>query len=108
MSNNIRGDEPKAAQLDREIKVGERWLIIIGIATVLINTSIAWIYWGQLGEMRKATEAARKGADAAKSAAETATNALVLQNRPWVKIKHRIITPLTFNIGGRPVASRSR
>jgi hypothetical protein len=39
----------------------------------------------------------RKAADAAKRAAETAASSLVLAERPWVKIKHRIFQPLTFN-----------
>jgi hypothetical protein len=40
----------------------------------------------------------RDSADAAKSAAKTASESLLLQNRPWVKIRHRISSPLTFAI----------
>lgn len=40
----------------------------------------------------------KKAADAAESAANTANNALALANRPWIKIKHRIVQPLTFNV----------
>jgi len=40
-------------------------------------------------------------AEAARNAAKTAADQLVLGERPWVKIKHRIVTPLTFDIGGR-------
>lgn len=40
-------------------------------------------------------------AQAASSAAKTASDQLVLGERPWVKIKHRIISPLTFDVGGR-------
>ena len=40
----------------------------------------------------------RDSAQAAKSAAQTASDGLMLQNRPWVKIKHRIISPLTFTV----------
>jgi hypothetical protein len=41
-----------------------------------------------------------KSANAAKSAAETARDTLVLAERPWIKIKHRIVKPLTFNVPG--------
>ena len=41
----------------------------------------------------------KDSAEAAKSAAKTASDTLMLQNRPWVKIKHRIIAPLTFAAG---------
>jgi hypothetical protein len=44
-------------KIAKEIKSGERWLIGIGIAALLINTIIASIYIGQLTEMRKATHA---------------------------------------------------
>lgn len=42
----------------------------------------------------------KKAADAAKSAADTAHNALILNQRPWIKIKHRIVKPLRFNFVG--------
>src|ERR1700674_5619813 len=42
-----------------------------------------------------------KAAEAAKSASETAHDTLIATERPWVKIKQRIISPLTFNVGGR-------
>jgi hypothetical protein len=38
---------------------------------------------------------------------DASTKALMIQERPWVKISHRITSPLTFDIGGRqagPVA----
>lgn len=37
--------------IERDIRGGEKWLIGIGIATVLINSVIALIYWGQLRRM---------------------------------------------------------
>ena len=48
----------------------------------------------------------KEAADAAKSAATTAANQLVLGERPWVKIKHGIVSPLTFDIvrNGGPMA----
>ena len=42
----------------------------------------------------------KKAADAAKSAADTAASQLVLTERPWIKITHRIVTPLTFDVPG--------
>jgi len=56
---------------------------------------------GQLAEMARQYPKLEESADAAKSDAETAAAGLVLGQRPWVKIKHRIVSPLTFNIGGR-------
>lgn len=63
-------ENPITVKLEEDIKVGERWLIGIGIASILINILIAWIYWGQLGEMRKATQATQ---DAVKVARDTLT-----------------------------------
>jgi hypothetical protein len=40
----------------------------------------------------------KMSAIAAKSAADTAAANLVLGQRPWVKIKPRIVQPLTFNV----------
>ncbi|HEY2118008.1 MAG TPA: hypothetical protein VGH37_02385 [Candidatus Acidoferrum sp.] len=42
----------------------------------------------------------KKNADAAKRAADTADKSLVNTQRPWVKIKHRIVKSLTFNVAG--------
>lgn len=44
---------------------------------------------------------ARVAAQAATSAAKTASDQLVLGERTWIKIKHRIVSPLRFNVGGR-------
>ncbi len=54
-------------------------------------------------------KAAGVGAQAASSAAKTASDQLVLAERPWVKIKHRIVSPLTFNVmrNAGPVAIMS-
>jgi hypothetical protein len=45
-------------------------------------------------------------ANAAKSAAQIASNQLILGERPWLKIKHRIVGPLTFDVerNGGPAA----
>jgi hypothetical protein len=64
---NDNGDE--AEQL-REIKAGERILIGIGIATILVNLGIWHTYSGQLDQMRIATEAATRAANAASDSLE--------------------------------------
>src|SRR5712692_4579782 len=68
------GDTTK--QLEKDIRSGERWLIGINAGLILTNLLIAWIYYGQLRQMRTATEKAGISADAAKSAACTAAQAL--------------------------------
>lgn len=56
----------RASRLAKGATNGERWLIGIGIATLLINSAIALIYFGQLKEMRKATDAATVASQTAK------------------------------------------
>lgn len=63
------GNENSTIEL---IRTGEYWLIGINAAAVILNIIIALIYYGQLGEMRKATRASEKAATAAASAALTA------------------------------------
>lgn len=58
-------NEPIALRLEEEIRGGERWLIGLGILTLLMNSLIALIYWGQLQEMRKATNATQDAVDVA-------------------------------------------
>ena len=69
-------DKEATTKLEQDIRTGERWLIGIGIATVIINTVIAVIYWRQLSEMRKTAEAAIRSADVAKQAADIANQTL--------------------------------
>jgi len=75
-------------------------LAVIGIIAICIYVGQLRVYQSQLNEMIKATKAAQKSAD-------TAAESLVLQQRPWVKIKHRILRPLTFGTEAwkGPVAS---
>jgi Sec-independent protein translocase protein TatA len=54
---SVNQKETNTETLEKDIKRGEWWLIRVGIATLLINSVIAFIYWGQLKEMRKATRA---------------------------------------------------
>src|SRR5437879_5870544 len=48
-----------------------------------------------------------KAANAARDSANTARDYLVVSERPWVKIKHRIVKPLTFDTPAQngPVAN---
>jgi len=48
--------EQNPNQVERDIRTGEKWLVGIGIVSVLVNFFIAWIYLGQLHQMRTATE----------------------------------------------------
>jgi len=87
------GSEDKnnqAIKLEQDIRNGERWLIGIGTAGVVLSVVIALIYFGQLREMRKATRASAKAADAAVSAANIARDTLQEtrnEQRPWVVVK---------------------
>lgn len=67
-NNRTRNNESDTAELAREIRGGEKWLIGIGVATILVNILLACIYFGQLKEMRKATQATR---DAVRVASRT-------------------------------------
>ena len=49
-------DNPRTAELARGIKSGEKWLIGLGILTLAVNTSIAFIYIDQLKAMQRANE----------------------------------------------------
>lgn len=63
-------DQTAFINIEKDIKSGEKWLIGIGIATILVNVIIACIYYGQLKEMRKATQATT---DAVRVARDTLT-----------------------------------
>ena len=60
----------ESKNLEKDIRTGERWLVGIGIATVLVNIGIGSIYYGQLKQMRIATEASTKAANLASDAFE--------------------------------------
>jgi hypothetical protein len=45
-------------KLVKDIRSGEAWIIGIGVVTLVVNVAIALIYYGQLVEMRKSTDAA--------------------------------------------------
>jgi hypothetical protein len=56
---NSSVDDKTAAEL-RQIRHGERWLIGVGAAAVVMNIVIGFIYYGQLAQMRTATETSTK------------------------------------------------
>jgi hypothetical protein len=89
-----------ADTLAEDLRIGERWIIGIGIATLVINTVIAVIYWQQLGQMKEATKAAVISAEAAMNALrgtsqslDIANTALRLDKRAWVGVS----PPATLN-----------
>src|SRR5271157_2841616 len=73
---NSSDKQNETAKLERDIRAGERWLIGIGVASVVISTVIALIYHGQLRQMRKATEATGVAATAAQKSSDTAEKTL--------------------------------
>jgi hypothetical protein len=83
-----------------EIKKGERCLIWIGIASVVVNFLIGLIYLGQLKEMVKATKASTDAAKAATDSVKVANdtlaasqNAMLLDQRAWVGLTElKIVT----------------
>jgi hypothetical protein len=66
--NHSPNKELTTEKVGGNIKSAEKWPIRISVATLLINTFIGLIYFGQLREMRKATDAATQ---ASKTAAAT-------------------------------------
>jgi Sec-independent protein translocase protein TatA len=96
--NAAAEEESTVANLEQNIRTGERWLIGIGIATVIVNTVIALIYWGQLSEMRKATKAAGDSAKAAKSAADTAASSLESAQNSFKQEQRAYLWASSFNI----------
>jgi hypothetical protein len=89
---------PETDQVDsRRTRVERRWLgratAVLEVLTLVAVVCYAWEAHRQSRQMKDAS-------DAAKSAAETAASQLVLTQRPWIKITHRILSPLTFNVPG--------
>lgn len=57
-------------ELAREFRIAEKWQIGTSIGLAVIGLLALIIYYGQLREMRKATEATKIAADAAKQSAD--------------------------------------
>lgn len=66
---------------------------LCAVMLVIITGFYTYFAAGQLHKMRRATQAA-EGAN------KIAHDALVLSQRPWIKIKHRIVKPLNFEFVG--------
>jgi hypothetical protein len=113
-SNYLTHNEENATvKLQQDIKTGEKWLIGINLALLVANIVIASIYYGQLSQMKKATEATKIAANAAKDsadlqrtiiegtqAAEVMPNALDLNDRNFLKVS-------VENVGGVASATSS-
>jgi hypothetical protein len=67
---STNAEEDDARKFKEDVRSGEKWLIGIGVASVLVNLIIAYFYFGQLTEMRVATEASTKAASLASDALE--------------------------------------
>ncbi|MGA8030116.1 MAG: hypothetical protein WB992_23460 [Bryobacteraceae bacterium] len=93
--------QESAIKLEQDLRDGERWLISIGVASVLVNLLIAWIYYGQLGEMRKSTKAATDAVVAAQQSGQSARDA-IRQARDQFKDEQRPYLWLTNNGFGNP------
>ncbi len=89
--HNSDDNENSTVQPRKYITGGERWFIGIGIATVLINTGIALIYWSQLKQMRIATEASTQ-------AVHLASKTLKVSQRPWIAVRGFEITETSFHV----------
>jgi hypothetical protein len=72
----------------------KHWLDYMAFGMELLGLIVLCVYAAYTIKIYGAND---KSATAAKSAADTAHAALVLSNRPWIKIKHRIVSPLNFD-----------
>jgi len=77
-------DENGGTNLERDIRDAEGWLIGIGVATVIVNLLIASIYYGQLSQMRKATEASTNAVHLAQDSFEISSENFDRQMRQMV------------------------
>jgi hypothetical protein len=78
-----QNEETPATKLERDIKTGEICLIVINGLLLITSIVIAFIYNGQLKEMRKATRASEKSANAAATASDTAARTLISQQKSF-------------------------
>src|SRR5215813_12587179 len=85
------------AQLERDIRTGERWLIGINGFTALMSLVIALIYYGQLCQMQKATKATQMAAEAAKQSADLSRKQMEGVSAAIVEMPHGF--SITFPIG---------
>jgi hypothetical protein len=85
-------------KLFEKLYLGSHYLLVL-VAIVASAAAIRSLYIlrGTLTATKHAAEAAKDQASAAKTQAQAAQQALVLSERPWIKIRHRIVQPLTFH-----------
>jgi hypothetical protein len=65
-------DQTETTKFQNQIRNGEWALVIVGALTILVNIVIAYIYYGQLQQMRIATQASTRSAQLAADADEMA------------------------------------
>jgi hypothetical protein len=82
----------------------DRWKLGVEILTfvvVLAYTVVAYHQWKTAIDATRATQttaiAAKTQGDSALLSAQIAQQQLMLSERPWIKIKHLIVKPLTFD-----------
>jgi hypothetical protein len=63
-------DQPN--EFEKDIRIAEYWLIGVGVAAVIVNILIATIYYGQLQQMREATQATTEALKLAQESSVTA------------------------------------
>jgi hypothetical protein len=72
LDNGAPDQQEDPNTIEHDIRVAEYWLIGVGIASVLVNILIGWVYWQQLGQMRVATEASTRATELSRDALEYA------------------------------------
>ena len=101
---SARSQSPTHAHCQTTCKTEKDWWDKIKPVLEIAGIGLLAVYTAYTIRMYRAN---KQSADAATQAADTAHDTLVLSERPWVKIKHRIVKPLTFNTPAwkGPVAS---
>ena len=106
---NPKDNQSQTTELAREFRIAEKWQIGTNVGLGVIGIFARFIYYGQLSEMRKATEATKIAADAAKSAAETAQSSFTLAKRHAEDTDEATFVPQPSmtKVGGNVVISHS-
>lgn len=95
--------QPGGTELEPSLLIARRhetrskekhWIDYVTVSLELLGLAMLCVYAAYTIKIYRAT---KQSADAATSAAKTAGDSLILAQRPWIKIKHRIVRPLTFN-----------
>jgi hypothetical protein len=84
---------PETTNLERDIKIGEICLIVINGLLLVTSIIIAWIYYGQLQEMRKATEATERAAKAAQESVNLTRQEIVNAQAAILAFQFRVEFP---------------